>query len=307
MTEPMSRAGRLGLLYGVSAVVFWSFGASFVYLGAREAGTWFFVAVGSACAALLQFGVRRAQHGELRTALFVPWRLWVGPVFCFVLYGLAWPLALASSTPERVFGVSLVNYLWPVLTVVCSVFLVPGVRLSFRTVAALALALGGLALANARDLAGLFSNVSDAQGSGFGAVVPYLLSLVAAITWAVYSALLARWRSWAQGYVTSPLGFLIIGLIGFGILAVEPVARGHIGGQGLMWTLLYGAGPLAAGYLLWELALARARVQTLSIIAAGTPVLSTALLCLFLRKMPGIELVLAAILVSAGVVLSRKG
>jgi drug/metabolite transporter (DMT)-like permease len=75
----------------------------------------------------------------------------------------------------------------------------------------------------------------------------------------------------------------------------------------MVWTLAYGAGPLAAGYLLWELALAKARVQTLSVIAAGTPVLSTFLLCCFLRRMPGMELVLAAGLVSAGAIFSRKG
>jgi drug/metabolite transporter (DMT)-like permease len=71
-------------------------------------------------------------------------------------------------------------------------------------------------------------------------------------------------------------------------------------------TFLYGVGPLAAGSLMWELALARARVETLSLIAAVTPVLSTFLLCCFLRKMPGLELVIAALLVSAGILLSLR-
>ncbi len=288
------------------AVVCWSFGASFVYLGAREAGTWFFVAVGSTAAAALQFLFRRSRHGELRTALRLPWRLWAGPVFCFVVYGLAWPLALATSTPERVFGVSLVNYLWPVLTVAFSVFLVPGVRLNLKLLAALALALAGLVLANVRELAGLWGTHSASQDSGWRALLPYVLSFVAAVSWALYSALLARWRAWAQGYVTSPIGFALIGAVGFLMLVARKVPENGISHAGLLWTLLYAAGPLAAGYLLWELALAKARVQTLSVIAAATPVLSTALLCLFLHRLPGIELVLAAVLVSAGVVLSRE-
>jgi drug/metabolite transporter (DMT)-like permease len=39
----------------------------------------------------------------------------------------------------------------------------------------------------------------------------YGLALVAAVTWAVYSTLLARWRDWARNYVTSPVGFLLTG------------------------------------------------------------------------------------------------
>jgi drug/metabolite transporter (DMT)-like permease len=69
-------------------------------------------------------------------------------------------------------------------------------------------------------------------------------------------------------------------------------------------TVLYGAGPLAAGYLFWELALPKARVQTLSLIAAATPILSTLLLCGFLKTPPGPELLVAALLVSGGVLLS---
>ncbi len=296
------RTSQLGVALGILAIVFWSFGASFVYLGARETGTWPFVAVGSFVAAVIQFLLRRILHGDVRSAICLPWWLWAGPVLCFVIYGLAWPLALASSSENRVFGVSLINYLWPVLTVVFSVFLVPGVRLTPRTLLALSLAVAGLALANARELPRLFYSGNGQSGSFVHDGIPYLLALLAAVTWAIYSALLSRWRNTAKEYVTSPVGFFLIGISALLILHSVP----NFTGRGLTWTLLYGVGPLAAGYLLWELALARARVQTLSIIAGGTPVLSTFLLCLFLRRMPGPELFVAAALVSTGVVLSRS-
>ncbi|MCX6914156.1 MAG: EamA family transporter, partial [Verrucomicrobia bacterium] len=66
------------------------------------------------------------------------------------------------------------------------------------------------------------------------------------------------------------------------------------------------AGPLAVGYLLWEIALSKAKVHTLSLLAATTPVLSTFLLCLFLRTLPGPELIIAALLVGGGVLLSAR-
>jgi drug/metabolite transporter (DMT)-like permease len=292
---------------GIIAVVFWSFGSSLIYLGAQESGTWPFVAVASLTGGTLLLAARQLLNGELRTAVWLPWRLWLAPLLCFVIYGLVWPWALASSTSRQVFGVSLINYLWPVLTVLFSAWWVPGVRLTSRIVLAMLLALAGLVSANLHQLQQLGANNFGSGANWARHLMPYGLALTAALTWAIYSALLARWCHWAKDYVTSPIGFLIVGLIGCVITAATRRAFPKLTGFGTLMTVLYGAGPLAVGYLLWEIALTRARVQTLSLIAAATPILSTFLLCVFLRKMPGPELVVAAVLVSAGVGLSVKG
>jgi len=302
--EPARSASRLGFILGSVAVLFWSFGASLVYLGAREAGVWRFVMVASLTGGALLLIARGIYQRELWTAVRLPWRLWIGPLLCFVLYGLAWPWALASSNARQVYGVSLINYLWPVLTVLFSAALVPGVRLTSRVALALALALAGLGIANLRQIGELGFNGTGPHGWSFRHFLPYGLALLAALTWAAYSALLARWKKWVGNYVTSPLGFVLIGLVAVPLAAREGGPRPTAFATFL--TLLYGAGPLAVGYLLWEIALSRARVQTLSMLAAATPVLSTFLLCFFLKTRPGVELVLAALLVSAGVVLSRK-
>jgi drug/metabolite transporter (DMT)-like permease len=297
---------RLGLVLGAGAVALWSFGSSLVFLGAREMGTWPFVALASLTGGLLQLGSRRIHPGELRSSLCLPWRLWVVPILCFVVYGLVWPLALALSTPKQVFGVSLINYLWPILTVLFSVACVPGVRLTRRTIIALALALTGLVCANLGSLRDLASAQNLRNPAAITRYLPYLLAFVAAVTWGLYSTFLVRWRRWARGYVTSPIGFLLIGLVA-AALALWPGHPPATPTPAAAWlTLLYGAGPLAGGYLLWELALPRARVQTLSLVAATTPVLSTSLLCLFLKTLPGPELIAAALLISFGVALSMK-
>ena len=295
---------RSGLLLGTVAVVFWSFGSALIFLGAQEAGTWPFVALASLTGGVLLLAARRLFNGEVRTALWLPWRLWLAPLLCFVIYGLVWPWALASSNTRQVFGVSLINYLWPVLTVLFSAWWVPGVRLTGRILIAMLLALAGLVCANLHQFGHLSGTPSTARWARH--VLPYVLALIAAVTWAVYSALLARWRDWAKNYVTSPIGFLLIGMVACVIQGLTRRALPRLTGFGTLMILLYGAGPLAVGYLLWEMALARARVQTLSLMAAATPILSTALLCVFLRRMPGPELVLAAVLVSAGVGLSVK-
>jgi drug/metabolite transporter (DMT)-like permease len=291
---------------GTVAVVFWSFGSSLVFLGAQESGTWSFVAVASLTGGTLLVLTRKFLNGELHTAFRLPWRLWIGPILCFVIYGLAWPWALANSTSRQVFGVSLINYLWPVLTVLFSAWWVPGVKLTGRILLALLLAMAGLLAANLHQIRQLGSSGNDLDSHWGRELLPYGLALVAAFTWGIYSALLARWRDWAHKYVTSPIGFLAIGFIGCIITAGTRRSFPRLTPVGTVFTLLYGIGPLAVGYLLWEIALTRAKVQTLSLIAAATPILSTFLLCIFLRKMPGPELVLAAVLVSAGVGLSVK-
>ncbi len=304
MPHTAANASRFGLALGAVAVVFWSFGASLVYLGAREIGTWAFVALASLSGGALQLACWRVYRGELRSAVCLPWRLWAVTLGCFVVYGVVWPWALVTSSPAQVFGVSLINYLWPVLTVVFSAWWVPGARLTLRIFAAVVLALAGLVSANWQHVWTLFSVNDSAAHPGLGKFLPYALALVAAVTWAVYSALLARWRAWARDYVTSPAGFLLIGIIACAITGLSRSQPPRLLASGTLLTLLYGAGPLAIGYLLWEIALSKARVHTLSLLAAGTPVLSTFLLCLFLRSVPGPELVIAAFLVSGGVLLS---
>ena len=303
----MGSSARSGLLMGTTAVVFWSFGSSLIFLGAQESGTWPFVAIASLTGGVLLLLARKFLAGELSTALRLPWRLWLAPLLCFIIYGLVWPWALASSTSRQVFGVSLINYLWPVLTVFLSAWWVPDVRLTFRVLLAMLLALAGLLIANLHQIQQFASSDPITGGHSGRHFLPYVLALIAALTWAIYSSLLARWRHWAKDYVTSPIGFLAIGFTGCIITAVTRHSFPKLNGFGALMTVLYGAGPLAVGYLLWETALARGKVQTLSLVAAATPILSTFLLCVFLRRLPGPELVLAAVLVSGGVVLSVKG
>jgi len=301
----MAADSRTGLLLGLVAVACWSFGASLVFFGAREAGTWPLVAIGSITGGVVQLASWRLGRGGWKGAVRLPWRLWAVPMVCFVAYGLAWPCALTTANATQVLGVSLINYLWPILTVVFSAWWVPGVRLTGRTILGLALAAAGLACANYNTILEVIAAGPSPNDTPLERWRPYLLALVAAVTWAVYSAVLSRWRAWARDYATSPLGFLIIGLAGAVALAVRG-APIHLTPRGGLLVLLYALGPQAAGYLCWESALSRARVQSLSTLAAAIPVLSTAWLCLFLHHAPGWELVVAAVLVSGGVVLNLR-
>ncbi len=306
--DPTDKTATRGLLLGLAAIVLWSLTAALVALGADAMGAWPFLALATLTGGALQMGFRRWHHGELRSALILPGTLWLVTIFGFVLYGVVYPLAIAvAATEAERCGVNLINYLWPPLTVVCAVLWVPRTRFGPLLVLAIGCALAGTVLANLRQIGAAFSGPAELAGAwGPERLAPYILALVGAVVWAVYSSLLARWRDWARDYATSPVGLLAIGLIA----TCASVATG--GGwpgltlMGVVAAVLCGVGPQGGGYLLWELAVTRADVKTLGLLGAMTPILSTAWLCLFLRYVPGYELVLAAVLVSGAVVLSTR-
>jgi len=300
---PSDKTARAGLFFGISAILCWSFASACTYLGAKELGTWSFTCLSTLLSGIVMLTFRRFHRGELRSAIFLPGRLWLITICCFAVYGLVYPWALSQSQPSQVLGVNLINYFWPTLTVICGILWVPNTRFTKYIVIALILSLAGIFCANFRDLRQFFS-ASQTQPSA--STLPYILAAVAATTWAVYSSLLARWKSWAGDYLTSGIGFLIISLIA-GLAGFRSGEFSQsMSASGLFWTILYGLGPSAGGYLTWELALQRAKVQTLGLLGAATPILSVLVLCLFLKRLPNEEILLAAGLVSGGVILSMK-
>ena len=302
-----TRATRLGLLLGGVAVLFWSFGSSLIFLGAKQVGTWPFVAIASLVGGGAQLIGWRFYRGEWRSAFCLPGRLWAVTLLCFVVYGLVWPWALVSSSAEQVFGVSLINYLWPVLTVLFGAWWVPGARLTPRTVLAVALALVGLVCANLRHIHDLLAAGGGAGASRNHQGIPvragvggrrYLGDLFgAAGALARLGPQLCHQSNWLPAHRYHCRRHHRPHRERFCQADLPGDAHDH----------LLRRGPLAVGYLLWEIALPKARVHDLSILAAATPVLSTFLLCLFLRTFPGPELVVAAFLVGGGGAVERPG
>lgn len=296
-----------GIMFGAGAVLFWSTSAAATILATQWMGPWQFMAIACLTGGLAQVVFYRRQKYAWGRIFRPPPRLWlpIGP--CLVLYLIAITLALVLAVnPTQKIGVSLVNYLWPTLTVVFAVLLVPGAKMHPRLAGAVALALAGLVLANWHDIRGVLTNTSSVP------LFPYLLALTAATSWGLYSATLSRWRSVATIHPTAPLGFILTGLIAAGVCT----ARG--GWQPLGWpaiaVVLYaGLGPQGSGYLFWELALHRAPASELGLLGSAAPVLSTLwLVGLFHAGTSGKSnvhvglLLIAAILIGSAVLIGRS-
>lgn len=290
---------KAGLVFGGLAVLFWATSSSLIVLGGSSMSVWTFISLAAVVAAFVQLAIYRAQGGNLKLCFFLPWRLWLGGILIFTVYGLAYPAALTFSvSPSQQLAVNLMNYLWPVLTVVFSVLWVPGIRMTPRLFFAILLAVAGLILANVASIREVFS-------AGDGGVWPYVLGATAAVTWGLYSSLLARWRSWANLYQTAPLGILCIGLLAGIIGYVRGEWRWPTGGEWL-YILAYSLFPWGLGYMLWEKALHRANAGTLGVFGATIPVTSTLLLCVVQRHYPSATTLIAAVVMTAAVLLTVK-
>lgn len=180
------------------------------------------------------------------------------------LFGFHFLLFIALRNAPAV-QANLVNYLWPLLIVVLSPVLLPGMRLRpGHAVAAVA----GFAGAAVAILAG---GASQAGGASWG----YLAALGSAFIWASYSLLTRR---------VAPFPTAAIGLFGLvsGLLSLlchwwlEPAVR--LGWSDLGWLVVMGLGPLGAAFFLWDKALKTGDPRQVGILSYLTPLASTVLL-----------------------------
>lgn len=187
---------------------------------------------------------------------------------------------------------NLVNYLWPLLIVVLSPVLLPGMRLRPAHVLAALLGFGGaaLAIAGGRELSGELA---------WG----YVPALAAAFIWASYSLLTKR----VAAFPTTAIG--LFGLVS-GVLALlchwllEPAATLQWRDWGLL--ALLGLGPLGASFFMWDKALKLGDARQIGILSYITPLASTTLLVLVSGRPFSSSIVLATVMILGAAVLGMR-
>lgn len=177
--------------------------------------------------------------------------------FHFLLF-----LALRSAPPVQA---NLVNYLWPLLIVVLSPVLLPGMALRPMHVLTALLGFAGAAVA-------ILGGAPDGSGTwSWG----YLLALASALIWACFSLLTRR----VPAFPTVAVGLfgLVSGLLS---LACHAVLEPATALDATAWLLLAtaGLGPLGVAFLLWDKALKLGDPRQIGILSYLTPLSSTAVL-----------------------------
>jgi drug/metabolite transporter (DMT)-like permease len=177
--------------------------------------------------------------------------------FHFLLF-----VALRLAPPVEA---NLVNYLWPLLTVVLAPVVLPGVHLRPRHVVAATLGFGGAALLVTGGKLGFAGE--HALG--------YAAALGSALVWSTYS--LATKRFAALPTATIGLYCAVSGALALACHCLfEPRYVPRL--AELPWLVALGLGPMGAAFFLWDHALKRGDPRAIGSLAYLTPLLSTLVL-----------------------------
>jgi drug/metabolite transporter (DMT)-like permease len=290
----------LGTLMGLVAILLWSSTVAVARSmteqigglpGAAATYTWAGVIL---CTPLL---FRRGALARMRT-LPPRYLLVCGSLFVVNLAVLFIGIGLARNR-EQVLAVGLLNYLWPAITLLLSIILLPN-RADLRLlVPGILLALIGEVLAmttgSAVSLDALLHNL-------YANPLPYALGLVSALTWGFYSTLTRRWVGGGSGAIE-------VFMLASGLLIIAACVAT---GQAPTWTPRAAIEVAALGissalaYSSWDFAMRRGRVSTVAACSYLTPLLSLLISCLYLRIVPTPGVWLGCALLIAGSILSWR-
>jgi len=291
---------NLNTIFGILAILFWGTTIAFSrslteQLGPLTAASWIFLLSGIwSCIYLI------SKPGGIKKTFQLPilYLIGCGALFVFYMVCLYLAVGLAFSR-EQVIEVSIINYLWPGLTLVFSlpilrkkakITLIPGVVLAFS----------GFYLATVES--GMFS-WEVFKGNFQVNYFPYLLAFMAAISWGLYSILVRRWAGHTEGGAV-PLFLLGTGLVLIAIRFMFP--------EESYWTprvvleLLYmSVFPTFLAYTFWDRAMRKGNIILVASFSYFTPLLSVLITSFYLQVKIQANIWIACLLVIAGALLSK--
>ena len=295
---PSSSSKRLPTVLGILAVLFWSTSVAVARdiienLGPLTAGAAVYL-IGGALSGLPLL----IRPERIRRILRLPRAYLFGCGALVVLYIVCFLLALGLAADRaQVAEVGLINYLWPVLTLVLAVpilghrariGLAPGVLIAFAGIGLVAAAQSEV-LSWAGFLAGLRSNAA-----------PYPLALAGAAAWALYSDLSRRWAGGADSGAMS----LFLFATGLVLLVTRCFFHEHPRwSPGIALKLaLYVVFPIGLAYSFWDAAMRRGRMILVASFSYLLPLFSTVVISVYLHVRLTRALWVGCALVIAGAV-----
>ena len=291
---------NLSTILGILAILFWGTTIAFSrslteQLGPLTTASWIYLLSGI-WSCIYLFG----EPGRVKKTFQLPILYLIGCGTLFVFYMICLYLAVGLAfSREQVIEVSIINYLWPGLTLVFSlpilnkkarITLIPGIIIAFA----------GFYLATVQS--GMFS-WDVFKGNFQVSYFPYLLAFMAAISWGLYSILTRRWAGHTEGGAV-PLFLLCTGLVLIAIRFMFP--------EESFWTLrvvvelLYmSIFPTFLAYLFWDRAMRKGKIILVASLSYFTPLLSIVISSLYLRVAVKANLWIACGLVIAGAVICK--
>jgi drug/metabolite transporter (DMT)-like permease len=291
---------RLPTVAGLGAIVLWSATVALARstcekLGPVTAGLSVYLFAG-----VLLTGYRLVRDRSFRPRRTLSRKYVLGCGALFVLYTAAFFLALGlAKDRDQTVEVGLLNYLWPALTLLFSLFIL-GNKGGWGLIPGTILALGGVFLVVTQD-----STVSwDAfRANLLDNPAAYGLGLLAAVTWGFYSNLARRWGAPQGGGAVDR--FVLVSGIAFLAMRLFAGESGSWSVRAVVEVGVLGVAT-ALGYLFWDLAMRAGNMILVAAFSYLTPFLSTVVICAYLGVRPGLKLWAGCVLIVVGSYLSWR-
>jgi drug/metabolite transporter (DMT)-like permease len=311
-SRPVPSSAQFSTGLGFLAILLWSTSIAVGRLVMTDIGIFlgpFILTLASGGIGTVILLIRRGELGRLGR---LPARYWVVCGGLFVMYILCYNLGVGLAADRRqVLAFGILNYLWPVLTLVFSA-LFSRLRVRPWLAAGVLLAIAGIVLAvlarQGNAVPGVKGFLSDIRSNP----LVYGLGLFCGISWGLYSAL-GRKLAGPSDVNPVPLLFLCAALV-YGVFLAAgagralgrppapPASWGPAAIAALAWRALVSD---LLSYACWDAAMRRGNQLLAAAASFFTPLLSTACIALVLRVQPGWQFWAACVLLIAGAVISR--
>ncbi|MDD5678366.1 MAG: EamA family transporter [Kiritimatiellae bacterium] len=287
--------------FGLVALSFWATSVAFSRTLGEALGPITLVAVSYSGAGLISLGVEFGRHRKIRI-LSPP--AWPYIIFCgifFLGYTVGYIPALALAKDRQVaLQLGVVNYLWPGLMVLGSVFILKYRARWYFLLPGLIVAFTGIMICMAGTVSiGLFLKAIKQNALAF------VLMAGSAACWAVYSNVTRKYvpPSGASGVALFQLvtGFLFL------ILGAAVGAKSTWSISMIIPLFFYIVFVTTLSYRFWDIAMQKGRLVFLGVVSYLLPLVSTLFAGWYFNEPVGWHLLAGAVLVIAGAVLSRLG
>jgi drug/metabolite transporter (DMT)-like permease len=284
-------------LSGFAAILLWSTTIAFVrslseQIGSLATAAFVYLIGGSLCL----IGVIW-QGNPLKKIRKLSFRYLFGCGLLFLLYMLVIYLAVGMArNRQQVLEVGLLNYLWPTLTLVFSIFIL-NKRAQWLLLPGTLLALAGVALVIGQEVSISWTSFSRNLGNN---PLAYFLALIAAGSWALYSNFTRRWAGDTGGGVEVFIPATGIVLFILSIFNPEPGSWSYR----TVFEVVFLGFVTVIAYILWDRSMRKGDVVLVAAFSYLTPLFSTLVSCLYLGIQASLSLWIGCALIVAGSILS---
>lgn len=286
---------------GILAILFW--GSTVAYsrsltekLGTITAGGLVFTLSGIlACIYLLIF-----SPGSLKKIINLPIKYLWGCGILFIVYMIVLYLAIGLSVSRlQVIEISIINYLWPGLTLLFSIpilrkkvnlLIVPGIIITF---------IGVYMAMNPYSNFSFFPFLQNIKNNS----LPYMFAFLAALSWALYSNIAKKFGS-NQKEGAVPIFLLFTGLVLL-ILRLFFPEEAVWNLKALVELFYMAIFPTFLAYSFWDQAMRHGNIILVVVFSYFTPLISVFISSLYLQINIDIHLWVASILVVIGALISK--